>query len=154
MFSNDNKIPVLPTSDFTRGLGAVLPRWAPQCVRNLGRRRVYELCDDIGFQVRRNGFVIRVVIRRGKRTDLASVPFFLWWIFPPSGSWARASIVHDKLCDDGFDRELTDAIFRYAMKVDGVSFFARQVIYAGVRVYAIFYNTTKRFLKCLKQLRK
>lgn len=40
----------------------------------------------------------RVVVPSGFVTDLASVPFFMTWLFPRYGKYTKAAIVHDYLC--------------------------------------------------------
>lgn len=34
------------------------------------------------------------IIKRGFITDGATVPWFLWWLFPPLGKYARAAALH------------------------------------------------------------
>jgi hypothetical protein len=70
-------------------------------------------------------------------TDLASVPRFLWNIFPPFGKYTKAAVLHDYLYQNhsGFTRKEVDKIFKEAMKVSGVNFFIRNLFYLGVRVF-------------------
>lgn len=88
-----------------------------------------------------------VSIPKGFVTDFASIPRGLWNIFPPAaGKHSKAAVVHDcmyktgHISVDGRDdpRPITrgeaDDIFLEAMEVAGVNWFARRIIYAGVRV--------------------
>lgn len=88
-----------------------------------------------------------VYVPLGFLTDGASVPRPFWWLLPPWGDYGQAAVVHDILCetftvyDAAFmpvkiNRERADKIFREAMKVAGVNWLTRQVMYYGVRLWA------------------
>lgn len=68
-------------------------------------------------------------------TDLASVPRFLWPIFPPHGKYAPAAVIHDWMLESGFDRKVCDLVFLEGMKTLGVVFWRRWTVYAGVRAW-------------------
>ena len=53
-------------------------------------------------------------VPRGFTTDGATVPRFLWPIFPPISSYLEATVVHDYLIDTGVNRYEADKIFRLA----------------------------------------
>ena len=94
----------------------------------------------------------QITLPRGAHTDLASIPRFLWSVFPPDGPWAKASVVHDFLYrtkgtgvywpgkpsgntrQKPYDREEADNIFREAMADRGVGVVSRNLIWAGVRL--------------------
>jgi len=80
--------------------------------------------------------VIEVV--RGFKTDFASIPRFLWAIFPPdAGDTRRAATLHDFLyCQPhcGFTRAQADGLFRIALKEDGAGFVKRWLFWVGVRL--------------------
>ncbi len=78
-------------------------------------------------------------------TDGASIPRFLWWLWPPfGGEYDRAAIIHDYLYkyaelfegkDDGhISRSQVDALFREMMQADEVRKRARNGIWLGVRL--------------------
>jgi len=81
-------------------------------------------------------------------TDFASVPRGLWNIFPPTGPYGKAAVVHDYLYQhrrvivdsDPYSRTTfitraqADAIFREAMQVLGVKWWPRVPVFLGVRV--------------------
>jgi hypothetical protein len=84
-----------------------------------------------------------VQIPLGFVTDFASFP--LGVLFKsPGGKWDKPAVIHDLLYQRGWiersrhrvslDRKDCDDIFKEAMQVAGVNWFARQMIYAGVRV--------------------
>ncbi len=79
-----------------------------------------------------------IKIRKGFRTDFASVPRPLWSIIPPVGLYGKATVVHDWLCVSKIvSRKDADKIFLEAMKVLGVSWWKRNLMYRSVRAYAI-----------------
>ena len=79
-----------------------------------------------------------VEVPRGFRTDFASIPRFLWPIFPPdAGDTRRAATLHDFLyCQPhcGFNRAQADALFRLALKEDGAVWIKRWLFWLGVRL--------------------
>lgn len=69
-------------------------------------------------------------------TDFASVPSFLWSIFPPSGRHTRAAVLHDWLYVSGAtSRADADGLFRRAMKELGVAGWRRWAMWAAVRLF-------------------
>lgn len=80
----------------------------PDLRRPLGTER-YVTASDL-TQVTSDGRTI--VVRAGKRTDLASVPRPVRWLIPESGPHEAAAIVHDDGCDqlNAFDAGLTAAV--------------------------------------------
>jgi hypothetical protein len=77
-----------------------------------------------------------VEVPKGFVTDLASVPAILWSIFPRTGRYAYAAIVHDYLYwTQEVSREEADSVLKAAMedaKVDPVSTVG---FYAAVRTF-------------------
>jgi hypothetical protein len=58
----------------------------------------------------------------GFKTDLASLPRFLWAVFPPYGKYLRAAIIHDFLLSDyRVNPEIAHNIFHKIMLEDGVN---------------------------------
>lgn len=55
----------------------------------------------------------------GFETDLGSVPLITTWLFPRSGLYTKAAVVHDKLCrpDSPIDRFDADDVFNEMMGV-------------------------------------
>ncbi len=77
-----------------------------------------------------------ICIPTGTITDLASVPRFLWAIFPPHGRYAKAAIVHDYLYDQAIGtKRQADDIFLEAMGVLGVPPVPRYLMYWAVRMF-------------------
>lgn len=96
----------------------------------------YELLEPISihFTTDEQGFDIEVPA--GFRTDFASVPRWLWAIFPPTGEWSAVSVLHDWLYRrTTCSRFLADAIFREGMAAVGVPAWRRVAAYYAVRVF-------------------
>ena len=77
-----------------------------------------------------------VIVPKGYSTDFASVPRFLWNIFPPWGKYGKAAVVHDWLCDikDRPSKEV-HKIFLEAMAVLKVPRWKRNIMYFGVKMF-------------------
>ncbi len=85
-----------------------------------------------------------IAIPRGFVTDFASMPLGILFR-SPGGKWDKPAVVHDALYRLGYlcvsdgtirqvERDEADRIFLEAMQVAGVSWWARRIIYVGVRV--------------------
>jgi hypothetical protein len=73
-------------------------------------------------------------------TDGASIPRPFWSLIgsPLTGKYRKAAVIHDWLCVQKMcSRKLGDQIFKRAMKDSGVGWIRRNLIYSGVRAYAI-----------------
>lgn len=92
----------------------------------------------------------KVVVPKGFVTDFATTKF-MKWILPPMGTYGKACVVHDYLCDfktitkkDGTTRTCTrkegDLIFLEAMGVSGVNPILKYAMFGVVRIYAILAN--------------
>lgn len=90
---------------------------------------------------------IYVDVPDGFRSDGASVPRPLWNFIPPWGKYGQAAVLHDFLCTyrtiivngvaTTISRKRCDEIFAEAMKVLQVDPTLINVMYAGVRAYAV-----------------
>ena len=75
-------------------------------------------------------------VPEGFETDFASIPRGLWNLFPPTGSYGKAAVIHDFLYRMwGGSREEADRIFLEGMEVLGVNWFTRRAIYCAVRLF-------------------
>ena len=77
------------------------------------------------------------VVPHGFITDFASVPRFLWRIWPPWGKYGPASVIHDYMYRNPIiciSRKDADKAMLFLMKEDGVSLVSRYCIYFGVRI--------------------
>lgn len=65
-------------------------------VRWVHAKQKWVLLDDLVW-VGEQGDII--VVPKGFETDFASTPRLLQNLFPPTGPWTKAAVVHDFLCD-------------------------------------------------------
>jgi hypothetical protein len=76
------------------------------------------------------------------KMDGASIPRALWTLVgsPYTGDYRRASIVHDRACDDAqgdkAKRRAADRMFYYACRAGGCSVRQAIILYIGVRIGA------------------
>src|SRR2546430_15714606 len=82
--------------------------------------------------------------------DGASIPQALWTTVgsPYTGNYRRASIVHDKACDDAADdqgaRRAADKMFYHACREGGCSVREAILLYIGVRIGAVWPSIAAR----------
>jgi len=98
----------------------------------------WELLKDVVYKDTDTEYRVPV----GYRTDFASVPRATSWLYPRTGAYSAAAIVHDWLITDMLPTGYVasnhvDFVFRNAMKELGVPFARRWVMWAGVRLGAI-----------------
>jgi hypothetical protein len=106
-------------------------------VEQIGDRR-WATLDELTYVAKRRAFTVK----RGFQTDFASVPRYFVWLFPASGRYTKAAILHDYLCgepvdNDEISRGEADGIFRQAMRTLEVAFLRRWLMWAGVRIGAL-----------------
>lgn len=80
-----------------------------------------------------------VAVPAGFQTDLASVPRvpLAWWLTGGHGN--RAAVVHDWLLDQpGLTRRTCDRVFREALVASGAPGWRTWLMYAGVRIGAMW----------------
>ena len=98
----------------------------------------WELLKDVVYKDRDVEYRVPV----GYHTDFASVPRATSWLYPRTGAYSAAAIIHDWLITDmlptGYvESNHVDRVFRDAMKELGVPLARRWVMWAGVRLGAI-----------------
>jgi len=76
-----------------------------------------------------------LLVPKGIKTDLGSIPLFLQNIFPKDGKAMFAYILHDYLYQIGlFSRSETDDILEEAMESLSVSWWRRKSVRGGLRI--------------------
>ncbi len=107
----------------------------PLVVSPLEDGRNWKLIKEFSYYVdRKDGEVIKVPA--GFITDFASVPRLFWNIFPPYGRWGKAAVVHDWCYKTQlYPRKKCDRVFLQGMKVLGVCWWRRKVMYRAVRLF-------------------
>lgn len=76
-----------------------------------------------------------VFVPSGFVSDGATVPRFLWSVFPPVGRYFAAAVVHDYLLDSGYHWRYANAKFKEALQTQGVAPWVTTVLYGSVQVY-------------------
>lgn len=95
-----------------------------------------------------------ITVPAGFQTDLASVPRFLWAVYPPFGKYTEAAIVHDYLYTwQPCTRAQADSVLMEGMQTLGVSWLSRQIIYDNVRAFGgCYWNRVNSADKILKPI--
>jgi len=106
-------------------------------VREMDARH-WEVLKEFQYRAQQDSYTVSA----GQPTDFASVPRAFIWFIPSYGKYTKAAILHDHLCDlatqGQFNRRDADGIFRQAMRVLGVAFLRRWIMWAAVRWNALF----------------
>lgn len=109
-------------------------------VEVLDSGRKFRLVESFSYY-RKDDISNIITIPKGFITDFATTPRILWSVLPPFGRYAKACVLHDFLCENAkignISRKYADSVFKEALKVSKVHFFTRNVLYIGVRIYAI-----------------
>lgn len=106
------------------------------------------LVEDLNYE----GARTTIHVPKGVLTDFASVPQFLQWLVPSTGTYTLAAVLHDYLCDslnehgyacvgDKFklvSSNDVDGIFRRVMREYGVPPLRSWMMWTGVRWGALF----------------
>jgi hypothetical protein len=106
---------------------------------NRQNRRVAALAATFGFVAKLSRRrKIAVAVPQGYVTDFASIPGFAQWMISPFGKHSEAAVVHDWLYTlgdkkDKKGRRLADLTFKRALKIVGVGWFRRNLMYLAVR---------------------
>jgi len=99
---------------------------------------IYFLLKPIGWKASesREGDVIAPVdVPVGFVTDFASIPRVFWSVLRPDGDYTYPAIIHDFLYwDQSRSRDISDEIFRLAMKDFGIDRITSTTIYEAVRI--------------------
>lgn len=90
-----------------------------------------------------------ISIPAGFVTDFASIPRILWPIYPPTGPYGKAAVVHDWLYSTEVvfrrrPRADADMVFLEGMVVLEVPWTTRHVLYRHVRMYGWLVIVLKR----------
>lgn len=115
-----------------------MPRITDVVVKHVGPG-LWELYEPLEYHVGSEESPEVIAIPRGTRTDFASVPIGFRNLFPKDGEYTPAAIIHDFLYSTRglhgrYTRKRCDEIFIEAMKVVGVGFIRRKLMYRAVRI--------------------
>lgn len=85
------------------------------------------------FEYRVGQTATLIVIDSGFVTDFASVPQFLWWLFPPTGDYKLSALIHDFLYwGQPCTRAQADNLFFIAMLEEDIPAWKRNLLYSAV----------------------
>lgn len=109
----------------------------PLVVTPLADGRMWQIVGRFEYCVgslERPRYVISVP--NGFCTDFATIPRALWSIFPPTGQWGKAAVIHDYCYENAIrTRRWADNVFYEAMGVLGVPSVTRWLMWAAVRLF-------------------
>jgi hypothetical protein len=114
----------------------------------------FQLLHGFRYQVPPNGVIYLVPAHNPERpptepnnsTDLASVPFWLWWFVASYGLHTRAALLHDQLVDVmEIDRVEADRVFRLALEESKVRWMRRWLMWTAVSIATMALRTRVRF---------
>ncbi len=116
-------------------------RYSKKVTLTFNGDKLVELAKDlhIRFHIKQKSFIID----KGFKTDLASVPRFLWWFIAPT-DWGILcpAIMHDYFYSTHIvTRARADYLFREKMKDFGLEIIKRNLAYLAVRMFGwIWWN--------------
>ncbi len=96
-------------------------------------RKLVELAEDLHIKSSEGNFVIK----KGFKTDLASIPKFMWWFIAPT-DWGILcpAILHDILyATKEYSRKQSDMLFKEKMGDFGLGIIKRNLAYLAVRLF-------------------
>lgn len=125
------------------------PFTKPLIVRYVGeqnKKAIWEIQESFVYYIGSPNSEEYIEVPVGFITDFASIPKSLWNIFPPSGKYIKASVIHDYLTNNKgkvkikekeryFSKKEVDDIFYEAMGVLGVSYIVKKMVYFSVRLF-------------------
>jgi hypothetical protein len=94
----------------------------------------FDVLEPFEYRDDRLGTTVRVPAH-GDPTDLASVPWVLWWLIATYGRHTAAAIVHDTLVVERMTREervRADTIFFHALEESGNNWLRHRLMWAAV----------------------
>lgn len=132
------------------------PFTKPLIVEYVGEDRkkaIWEITESFEYHIGSYPSDKIISIDAGFQTDFASIPRPLWSIFPPTGKYIKAAVIHDYLTDNKgkvflldpktgeksiyteYTKKEVDAIFKEAMTVLGVSKIVRFIVWRAVTLF-------------------
>src|SRR6266511_4198828 len=114
----------------------------------------FQLLHGFRYQVPADGVIHLVPAHNPDRpptapnnsTDLASVPFWLWWFVASYGLHTRAAVLHDQLVDvNQIDRVEADHVFRLALEESKVRWMRRWLMWTAVSLATMALRKRARF---------
>lgn len=107
-------------------------------LRHLEGQRRWQLTNPLSYETWTSSIL---TVPKGFITDGASIPRIFWALFPPTGIYLEAAVLHDHFYSGHYKwmlRLAADKLFLEAMEDLGVSWWKRKIIWAAVRVGGSF----------------
>ena len=96
----------------------------------------WRVADPFVYHLGVEGSGLPITVPVDFETDLTSIPWGFRWLLPVWGRYGKGAVLHDWLYFVGvFDRIVCDAIFVESMKMLGVPWYQRWVIFKAVRYF-------------------
>ena len=112
------------------------------------RKTVWTLHEDFVFSFTVNGVRYVITMKKGTKTDLASTPKAIYWLYPPwDNQYGMPSLGHDGLYfAELFERWFSDLFLRESMVQCGSSEFTQSAFYGSVRTWGwlVWYKHTAK----------
>jgi hypothetical protein len=102
---------------------------------------VWKILSEFSY-IRTNGDIIKVPV--GFETDMASIPRIFWAIFPPTGEYSKAAVIHDYVLDSGMEFQDANNLMKECMNCSGVHPVTKRAIYLAVCLYAKYKSLRSR----------
>jgi len=98
--------------------------------------RLFEVAVPFEYHVGSFPSIEAISIHRGFVTDLATIPRWLWSLFPPMGNYDQAAVLHDYCYDNAINsKEWAGRVFLESLQVLGVPKWKRKTMYWFVRQF-------------------
>lgn len=113
----------------------------PLLVEEVIGKNLWRLQRDVIYETDAGS---RIVAPYGMLTDFASIPRFVWPLWPPyDTSYGKAAVIHDRMYQTNgntprhqYTRRETNLIFLEAMKSLGAGYFKRSTIFNAVQLFS------------------
>ena len=100
------------------------------------QKRPFVLQKDFVYYIGEENSDEKIVVKKGFRTDFASIPRPMRIIFDRVGTHSKAALVHDFLyAEQKYRRKYCDDIFFEAMEVYNVNIIKKWIFYIFVRLF-------------------
>jgi len=132
------------------------PFTKPLIVKYVGEKNkiaIWELQESFEYHINTYPSEDIIFVNKGFQTDFASIPKILWNIFPPTGKYVKAAVIHDYLTSNKgkislkdplseslikykeYTKKEVDLIFKEAMDVLDVSKFVKYIVWKSVSLF-------------------
>ena len=93
--------------------------------------------EGVRYRLKEDMLIHGVFVPKGFITDGASVPRFLWGLFPPVSDYFAAAILHDYLLSLNTDWKEAEAAFKRALRDDRIGAVRSWLMLNAVRLNGV-----------------